>query len=646
MEKVENWMTGQSLRWSCCGAWEGGTITALAISPAFDTDLVILAATAAGLYRSIDGGQQWQRSARGLSDPRLTAVVFAPQPSHLAFAATADGRLFQSEDGGERWQECLGWTGLGLINALSVSPHFAADRTLFVATMEGIFRSQDGGISWESSTFGLLDLEILCLACAPTFAESEVLWAGSALGGFYRSRNGARSWRDAGLGLPDMAVQCIAVSPTYAQDQTLYVGTERDGIYRSTDGAATWHALSPDLTGQTINALAISSDGRTLFAGTGAGVYVSSDGGQQWSLPAGGAFSALALAVAADGTTVAGAYQEGILIWSSTHRHWQPARGGLTAHAPPMMLWDETKTFTLLDLDGALVQSTDEGRTWHLLNGDLDDEAVLAMAQATTDQGATLYVATATACYVQQAATWQTLALPKDVAPPTLLAIAADFAHFPNLLLADVEGHLFLRAGDQPQWQALAVPWGASQLLHVAFAPVAPIQQPVVALTVQPHPQQHYLLQLWQSHNLGATWRVLADFYADTPAAVMTLPLDPVEQPILVGLHNRLIKIYQTAGDTWAVQQHFLERDRRITGIVTMPDYIETPTIYVTTNDGLRQSTDGGATWLAVGEGLVGRTLVAFCPGQGAQPSYVVELGGAIWRQSNSLQIAPRRDTN
>lgn len=632
MDKVENCMADQSLRWSRCGAWEGGTITALAISPSFDKDGLILAATAAGLFGSTDGGCHWQWWADGLSDPRLTAVLFTPLPTHLAFAATADGRLFQSEDGGKRWHVCPGWTGLGLISTLCISPNFATDRTLFVATVDGIFRSQDGGASWESSTFGLLDLEILCLACAPNYAQSEVLWAGSALGGLYRSRNGARSWRDSGMGLPDMAIQCLVVSATYADDQTLYVGTELNGIYRSTDSGATWHPLSPDLAGQPINALAISPDGQTLFAGASDGVYMSTDGGHHWSLTAGGAFPALTLTVVADGMAMAGAYQEGLFCWSPTTRQWQPALAGLTAHVPPMALCAETNVLALLDVEGVLVQSADEGRTWHTLNSELDHDAVLAIAQTTDDQGALLYAATATACYVKQAATWHPVALPAEAAPPTLLACASNFTRFPHLLLATEGGALYLAHDRNGPWQMLTVPWTTCQLLQIAFSPVDHSQQTVFALTAQPHPEHHYLLQLWQSSDRGDTWIGLADFYADTPAAVMTLPLDPVEQPILVGVHNRLIKIYQTAERTWAVQQHFLADGLRITSIVTTADYIEEQTIYVTTTDGLWQSGDGGATWQRVGEEVTGHTLVAFFPGGGAHPDYGIELGGVIWR--------------
>ena len=624
--------------WQRCGAWLGGTVAGLAVSPNFAQDGLILAATAAGLFRSLDGGWQWQPARHGLPDPRITAVAFGPVVE-AAFVATADGRLFQSEDGGVTWRECSGWAGLGLINVLCVSPNFALDYTLFVATAEGIFRSQDGGGSWESSTFGLLDLEILCLACATNFGESEVLWAGSALGGFYRSRNGARSWRDSGFGLPDMAVQCIAVSPTYAQDQTLYVGTESDGVYCSTDGGANWHVLSPDLAGQPINALAISADGQVFWAGTGAGVYTSTDGGHQWAQTVNGAFLALSLALPTADTAIAGAYHDGVLRWSSREGAWQPALADFTAHVPPAVLGDPVSGLTLLNVEGALVQSQDAGATWHLLNPELADEAVLAMAQAVAAGGPLLYAVTASALYGQQppsaasaAAIWHRYPLP-TAAAPTLLVCSPQFDLAPLLLLADAASQFYCSADGGAQWQALTVPWTGRQLLHLAISPLVGARQPWYALTAHSDPEQHYQLELWQSSDQGGEWLVLADFYADAPAAVMTLPLDPVEQPILVGVHNRLIKIYQTAERTWALQQHFLGQTQRITSIATTATYLEDHAIFVTTNDGLLQSHDGGATWTAVGAGLAGRTMVAFCPGANDRPAYAVELGGAIWRR-------------
>ncbi len=623
-----------STTWQHIGAWTGGTVAALALSPNFAQDRLILAATAAGLYRSIDGGHQWQRCQNDLPDPRITTVVFAPaQP--VAFAATADGRLFEAQDGGATWQEITTWAGLGMISAITLSPNFAQDQTIFLATPEGVFRSQDGGRTWESSTFGLLDLEILCLACAPNFAESELLWAGSALGGLYRSRNSARSWRDAGQGLPDMAIQCMAVSPYFAQDQTLYVGTESDGVYRSTDGGATWQSCGSPLTGQSVNALAISADGRTLLAGTGEGVYRSPDGGHTWRLTR-GSLLALALSFTPNGSALAGTYQEGVFRLPVDGEQWEMASLDLTAHVPPVVLRDVGHTLYLLDVEGALVASGDEGRTWQILNAALAEEPVFAAALSVGAPATRLYAATAQTLAVAQGIgdqrVWQHYALPDGATTPVLLTCSPAPDATSRLLLADEMGNVYHSADQGAHWQALAVPWLQHQLLSLLVSPLDRTGQTLYGLTAQTDAAQGYLMQLWQTTNHGSDWQVLVDFYADTPAATMTLPLDPRHQPILLGVRNRLIRIYQQAADgAWAAEQHFLADALRITSIVSADDYAEDRTIYVTTNSGVLQTTDAGATWSPVGTGLDGHTIVAFWPGTLEQAACAVELGGALW---------------
>ncbi len=623
--------------WRQTGAWTGGTVAALALSPTFAQDRVILAATAAGLYRSLDGGSQWQSCQNGLSDPRITTVAFAPIPS-MALAATADGRLFQTQDSGATWQERTGWAGLGLINVITFSPHFAQDQTIFVATAEGVFRSQDGGRAWESSTFGLLDLEILCLACAPNFAETELLWAGSALGGLYRSRNCARSWRDAGQGLPDMAIQCMVVSPHFAQDQTLYIGTESDGVYRSTDGGAQWQAFSPQLAGQSINALAISTDGQTLMAAGGAGIYRSTDGGQTWLLTT-DALLALAITIAPDGRAFAGTYQTGIFCLPTQASAWQAMSAGLTAHVPPMALGNPAHTLYLLDVEGALTASTDGGHSWQGLNPHVAHGPIWTAA-LTLDAAAEprLYVATAQALYVVHGANpngaWQQSSLPEAANTPVLLAALPASATQSPLLLADETGKLYHSIDGGAQWQTVTAPWSSQQqLLTVQISPLDGMAQTFYALTAQPDPARGYLMQLWQTRNGGLDWQVLIDFYADMPAAAMALPLDPVEQPILVGVRHRLIKVYQSVDSiAWKADQFFLDNALRITSIVTTARYAEDRAIYVTTNAGVWQTADGGATWTPIGTGLEGRTTVAFWPGTADQAAATLELGGVLWQ--------------
>jgi photosystem II stability/assembly factor-like uncharacterized protein len=141
------------------------------------------------------------------------------------------------------------------------------------------------------------------------------------------------------------------------------------------------------------------------------------------------------------------------------------------------------------------------------------------------------------------------------------------------------------------------------------------------------------LLQLWESSDSGNGWLVLADFYTDTPAAVLAVPHNPVERSLLVGVRNRLIKLYQSVGrQEWAVTQHFLADNLRITSIVTTDNYQADGAIYVSSNQGVLQSQDGGATWAPVGAGLADRTIVAFQPASNGRPASAVELGGVIWQ--------------
>lgn len=64
--------------WRRVGAWSGGLVSAVAMSPTFAHDGLALAATAAGMFRSTDGGLSWQPANIGLTDRSVLAVAFAP----------------------------------------------------------------------------------------------------------------------------------------------------------------------------------------------------------------------------------------------------------------------------------------------------------------------------------------------------------------------------------------------------------------------------------------------------------------------------------------------------------------------------------------------------------------------------------------
>ncbi len=663
MSSKQSW---PNLTWKMMGAWPGGTVTALALSPASAADQVVLAGTQVGLFQSTAGGQQWVRSDHGMVDPQISSVLlFATGATVTGFAATQSGHLYQTavsaSDQPLVWQPVGGWAGFGVIQALAASPAYDQDQTLFAATVEGVFRSQDGGASWESSTFGLLDLDILCLACALTYAENQLLWAGSAGGGLYRSRNGARSWRDSGLGLPDSALQCLLVSPAYAEDETLFVGTEGDGIYVSRDGSTTWEPLSADLAGISINCMARSADGQRWVIGTGAGIRYSHDGGQTWQSAArsdGGTdpFVALAVAFTADGVALAGTFLDGIVRSADGGATWTLANRGLAAHAPPVTHLTATETLVALDGDGLLalmVQAHAEGGTdWQLLNGALNEEAVTTVA-ATTGPNMPLLLTTATALHwqVPHDGAWHAVPLPPALGTVILLDASPTFADDQTLLLGTDNGTVHRSTDGGQSWQALTVPWIGAALLQLRCSPFYLRDQLLYAVTaavpIATELTTARTLTVWQGQEGGATWVALADLQSASAAIALTLPLDPAEQPLLLATKNRLIKLYQAPTApaasslpyTWTVAQTFLPETLHITGIVTTPNYLEDRLVYLTTTQGIYVQQASGepamksaAEWCQAWPEIAEQTIVGLHCTQNGKPLYAVALGGTVWQ--------------
>jgi len=179
-------------------------------------------------------------------------------------------------------------------------------------------------------------------------------------GGLYRSSDGGVSWESRGKGLEGVTVLSLALDP--GDGQTLYAGTVYGG-YRSTDGGKTWEHMT-SLPRAYIYALAIASDRHAVYAGTeGQGVYISHDGGLSWrgSGPAG--LSILSLAVAPAGTVYAGTSGRGAWISNDAGVQWQVAGSSLDeVHVPNLTATGRGTVWALAD--GTLYLSQDEGRTW------------------------------------------------------------------------------------------------------------------------------------------------------------------------------------------------------------------------------------------------------------------------------------------
>ena len=596
-----------STQWEAVGAWHGGTTVAVALSD----DAQGLLASPAGVYAWTQPGGVVEPLVGGLNDLNVVAVAFAggnAETSPVAFASTATGRLFQravTEDAKDApWQEVVAWAGLGVAVVLTPSPAFADDRTLFVGTPTGIFRTQDGGQHWESCNFGLLDEEVLCMTCAPNYAESEVLWAGTAGGGLYRSRNSARAWRESGLGLPDAAAQSLVMSPDFATDRTLFVGMEGQGVYVSQDGGENWASFA--LPSQSINALAYARLG-TLWVGTDDGLWsvdVASGSAQKVITDE----TVMSIAATTRGQLAVGLYGSGLwlsddclgdpagIIWQTTE---------VALHAPPVVAQVGDAIFAL-DADGLIAQSPDGGAQWVSM-ADTSSELVFALdgARVTTAEGvqtSMIFAATANglSSWNDAAGAWQTMG-DATLSGSAMLGVdlSPNFGEDQTLLVMGHDSALRLSLDGGATWQEIRGPWTGESLLHAHFGPDGVNE--LVAVTVQPTESGHFALTVWNSTDLGQQWDVLAGLTSGVPAVVMAWPHDDVEHAIFLATQHRVIKLYHSGEPpTLEVHQQFFDDTLRVTALALAPDYVHSQIIWAATNGGLFRSVDRGISWVLV----------------------------------------------
>ena len=641
------------IQWEEIGAWGAGTVVGVALNGG--------AGAVRGLLASRAGSYGWTQAeatvepmavepmavepmTEGLSDLDVVAVAFANGDGVMpttALVATATGRLFRSVpseirvDGRVHWHEVATWAGLGVAVVLAPSPAFGEDGTLFIGTPVGIFRTQDNGQSWESCNFGLLDEDVLCLVCAPNFAESELLWAGTAGGGLYRSRNSARAWRESGFGLPDAAVQSLAVSPNFGEDRTLFVGMEGHGVYVSHDGGENWAGFALD--GQSVNSLACA-DADWLWAGTEDGLWRVATGRGEATLVTGAGEVVLAVAATAQGQVAIGVFGSGLWLTEDgrgapTTIVWQKPQVAL--HAPPVVTSAGHELFAL-DADGFVARSEDGGALWLEMES-ANPEGVFALgggcAHADNRAGAhVLFAATSGGVSRWDGAQGAWLDASSEAFPHGA-ALGVDLSPFfhddQSLLVVTEASGVLLSQDGGATWREITGPWQGQSVLRATISPDNASE--MVALSVQPTETGHFAVTVWHTVDLGERWEVLAGLSSGVPAVMMAWPSDATEHAIFLATQHRVVKLYsQIDPPTLQVHQHFFDESLRVTALSPAPDYTEQGTMWAATSGGFYRSVDRGMSWGLMLELPLGLPVVWL--EVTLTHIHAITLGGRAWR--------------
>jgi len=203
------------------------------LAPTNDGKNGMFAATEAGLYRTYDIAQGWERLDYGTNfDAHTTTVAVAPQePSRILVGTTKSGVLI-SRDAGLTWKQDEGVPATAPVSHIEINPERSAH--IYVGTKQTVYITRDGGNVWQRRGGGLPMGDYQTIVVNPN--NPNEIFAGSAMegrDGLFQSLDGGTTWarvdsKDASLA--SRRVWAVVFDPKNSGG--LLVGSHSGGIYR------------------------------------------------------------------------------------------------------------------------------------------------------------------------------------------------------------------------------------------------------------------------------------------------------------------------------------------------------------------------------------------------------------------------------
>jgi photosystem II stability/assembly factor-like uncharacterized protein len=372
--------------WSSGGP-SGGSVMSLAIAPS-NSD-IIYAGVLGGVFKSTDRGATWTRT--GFANVPVRVVQVDPVNAQIVYAGTDLGApplspedgIYKSVDGGTTWVH-KGLVG-ARVNAIAINPE--DPQTLYAGTGKplssysgeiiGVFRSSDGGETWEEKLSEGIDAVTALLI---DLEEPSHVYAGVFGGaGFRKSTNGGDTWVAIEVG--DGDVVALAMNPKVGPyPAMIYAMTWGEDVFKSSSGGDTWVATNaPWISLNPPWALSIDPTiPWDVYVGTlddcvgCSGQLLKCSEGGQWSvkvngLPPGGPSS---IAIDPQNSHLyVGLSQGGVYKSTDGGDNWNSSSQGMNATYVKSLAVDRISSATLYATSAGnsyhLSKSTDGGTSWH-----------------------------------------------------------------------------------------------------------------------------------------------------------------------------------------------------------------------------------------------------------------------------------------
>jgi photosystem II stability/assembly factor-like uncharacterized protein len=265
-----------SLRWRSLGPARGGRSIAVSGSVARPNEYY-LGATGGGLWKTTDGGVTWRAVTDAqIHSSSIGAVGVSPSNPDVVYIGTGESDIrgniiqgdgaYKSIDAGKTWTH-VGLAGTQVISKIRVHP--ANPELVYVAAFghhaaanpeRGVFRSKDGGKTWDKILFrdnktGAIELildpanpQVIYAALWEAYRNSWEMSSGGPGSGIFKSTDGGDHWTEISRnpGLPKAMLGKIGLSVSGADSSRVYAQIEAEdgGFFASDDAGATWKKVT------------------------------------------------------------------------------------------------------------------------------------------------------------------------------------------------------------------------------------------------------------------------------------------------------------------------------------------------------------------------------------------------------------------
>lgn len=265
--------------WIQCGPFNiGGRLTDVEM-PADNNSTIYIGAAAGGVFRSYDLGQNWEPIFDDQPSLSIGDIAIAPSDPNQIYVGTGEANagggslaydglgVFKSNDAGDSWTD-VGLTNVGSIGKVLVDPNNA--NRVYVAAMgdlfgnnaeRGVYKTEDGGTTWENTLFlndstGAIDLaihpsngDIIYAATWERIRRPNFRKYGGSACGIHKSTDGGNTWTELiGNGLPNNDKGRIGIAIANSNPDVLYAVYADEtgffkGIYKTTNAGANWDLM-------------------------------------------------------------------------------------------------------------------------------------------------------------------------------------------------------------------------------------------------------------------------------------------------------------------------------------------------------------------------------------------------------------------